>query len=255
MVASNLNPRTTLLDLVEPKHLESEFRASVERLPTLGNAFKVALGLDGLPTFASAPKGLEAVASSCQFRIAPSIEYQERAYDDAKYGRWSRDPLYWGLVSSTADPSLAPPGKHVMSLNMFQAPPILREGDWSTERDKFGERIIDVLNEYMPDLKDRLLFKRFWSPKDLEDEFGLIGGNIAHLDMTPRQMFGLRPISGWSAYRMPVPGLYLCGSGTWPGGTVTGIPGHNASQAILEDLDRDRRSSLAAAQWPLEQHL
>lgn len=248
VVASNLNPRTTLLDLVESERLEPEFRAAVERLPTIGNAFKVALALDGLPTFSSAPKGLEKIASCCQFRIAPSIEYQERAFDDWKYGRWSKDPLYWGLISSTADPSLAPPGKHVMSLNMFHAPPTLRDGDWSTERDKFGDRIIDVLAEYMPDLKDKLLHKRFWSPDDLKEEFGLIGGNIAHLDMTPRRMFGLRPIAGWSQYRTPVSGLYLCGSGTWPGGTVTGIPGHNASQQILKDLNRARRPVLSAAQ-------
>jgi len=238
IVVSNLNPRTTLLELVDAKHLDTEFRAAVERIPTRGNAFKVALALDGLPRFSAAPKGLEQLASGCQFRIAPSLEYQERAFDDAKYGHWSKDPVYWGLIPSMADPTLAPPGKHVMSLNIFHAPKHLREGDWSTEREKFGERIIDVLAGYMPDLKSMILKKRFWSPVDLEDEFGLIAGNIAHLDMTPRQMFGLRPLPGWSQYRTPIDGLYLCGSGTWPGGTVTGIPGHNASQQILNDLNR-----------------
>ena len=150
------------------------------------------------------------------------------------------------------DPSLAPPGKHVMSINIFHAPRDLREGDWSTEREKFGERCIDVLAEYMPNLKDMIAHKRFWSPADLEAEFGLIGGNIAHFDMTPRQMFGLRPLAGCSQYRTPAPGLYLCGSGAWPGGTVTGIPGHNASQQILNDLNRERRtpSVVAAREVP-----
>ena len=235
-VVSNLNPRTTFLDLVEPERLETDFRSAVERLPTHGNAFKIALALDGLPTFSAAPKGLEELASGCQFRIAPSIEYQERAFDDAKYGRWSHDPVFWGLISSMADPSLAPPGKHVMSLNIFHAPRDLRDGDWSTEREKFGERCIDVLAQYMPNLKDMILHKRFWSPADLEAEFGLIGGNITHLDMVPRRMFGLRPLAGCSQYSTPVPGLYLCGSGSWPGGTVTGIPGHNASQQVLKGL-------------------
>lgn len=235
-IASNLNPRTTFLELLDSNCLESDFRQAVSNIPIKGNAFKVALALDGLPHFAAAPQNLKDAASGCQFRIAPSIEYQERAFDDAKYGQWSQNPIYWGLISSMADPSLAPPGKHIMSLNIFHAPLELRNSSWEVEREKFGERCIDVLAEYMPNLKSMILQKRFWSPKDLQDEFGLIGGNIAHLDMTPRQMFGLRPLSRCSNYRTPINGLYLCGSGTWPGGTVTGIPGHNASQAILKDI-------------------
>ena len=240
MVASNINPRLTYLDLIEAKHLDPVFRQKVENLPDTGNAFKVALALDGLPYFAAAPKGMEEICSSCQFRIAPSIEYQEKSIDDFKYGRTSEGPCYWGLISSTADPSLAPPGKHVMSLNMFHAPRDLAEGSWDTERDVFGNRIIDILDEYMPGLKDKIIDARFWSPLDLEQEFGLLGGNIAHLDMTPRYMFGLRPMFELADYRSPINGLYSCGSSVWPGGTVTGIPGHNASQTILEDRTRDR---------------
>ena len=241
VVASNLNPRTTILDLLDSAQIDPDYRCAIERIPVRGNAFKVALALDGLPHFAAAPPGLEDVASGCQFRIAPSIEYQDRAIDDAKYGRWSRDPVVWGLISSMADPSLAPPGKHVMSLNIFHAPKVLKDGDWSTEREVFGDYCIDRLAEYMPNLKNMIIDKRFWSPVDLEDEFGLLGGNIAHLDMTPRQMFGLRPVAGWSDYRTPMSGLYMCGAGTWPGGTVTGIPGHNASQTILSDLRNGAR--------------
>ena len=248
VVASNLNPKITLLDLVEENLIDPEIRAAVGHIPERGNAFKVALGLDGLPHFSSSPEGLEDIASGCQFRVAPSIAYQERALDDAKYGRWSQDPVFWGLIPSMADPSLAPEGKHVMSLNVFHAPLELAEGDWSTEKEAFGNRCIDVLAEYMPDLKERIVHTRFWSPQDLLDEFGLVGGNIAHLDMTPRHMFGLRPLAGWSHYRMPLDGLYLCGSGAWPGGNVTGTAGHNASQQILSDLRSGWRSGAAAAE-------
>ena len=237
-VISNLDPWTTYLVLIEASCLESGFRAAVERLPRRGSAFKVALALalDGVPEFAAAPKGLERACSGCQFRIAPSIEYQDRAFDDAKHGRPSRGPVFWGLFPAMADPSLAPPGRHILSANIFHAPNELREGSWKTERDRFGEHCIDILDEYLPGLKDRIIDRRFWSPADLEAEFGLPGANITHLDMTPRYMFGLRPLAGFSDYRSPIAGLYACGSSTWPGGTVTGAPGHNASQRVLADL-------------------
>lgn len=248
VVASNLNPKTTLLDLVEEHRIDPEVRAAATRLPERGNAFKVALALDGLPRFASAPKGLDAAASACQFRVAPSIEYQERALDDAKYGRWSRGPVFWGLIPSATDPSLAPEGRHLMSLNVFHAPPRLAGSDWSVERERFGDRCVDVLEAYMPGVKGMILDRRCWSPADLEEEFGLVAGNIAHLDMTPRHMFGLRPLAGWSRYRMPLSGLYLCGSGAWPGGNVAGTAGHNASARILKDLRAGVRSRAVAAE-------
>ena len=235
-LVSNLGPWTTFLDLVEARDLEPEFRASVKHLPKRGSAFKVALALDALPRFAASPKGMEEECSGCQFRIAPSIEYQERAFDDAKYGRWSRGPTYWGLFPTVADPSLAPPGKHILSTNIFHAPLELAEGSWDTERERFGEHCIKMLCEYMPGLEDLIIERRFWSPADLEREFGLPGANIAHLDMTPRHMFGLRPLPGFSDYTTPIAGLFTCGSSSWPGGTVTGVPGHNASRKILADL-------------------
>ena len=235
-VVSNLGPWTTFLDLVDARHLDAEFRAKVENLPKKGSAFKFALALDALPRFAASPRGMEKECSGCQFRIAPSIEYQERAFDDAKYGRWSRGPMYWGLFPTVADPTLAPPGKHILSANIFHAPLELSEGSWDTERDRFGEHCIKLLGEYMPGLEDRIIERRFWSPADLESEFGLPGANIAHLDMTPRHMFGLRPLPGFSDYTTPIAGLYTCGSSSWPGGTVTGVPGHNASRKVLGDL-------------------
>ena len=244
VVVSNLGPWATFLDLVEPGVLDPGFRDAVARLPRRGSAFKVALALDGLPRFAASPKGLERECSGCQFRIAPGIEYQERAFDDAKYGRWSRGPLFWGLFPSVADPSLAPPGRHLLSANIFHAPAELREGNWDSERERFGEHCIRRLAEYLPGLEDRIVARRFWSPADLEREFGLPGANITHLDMTLRHMFGLRPLPGCSDYATPLPGLYTCGSSSWPGGTVTGVPGHNASRRILADL-RQRRAAAA----------
>ena len=163
----------------------------------------MALALDGVPDFAAAPKGLKRACSGCQFRIAPSIEYQDRAFDDAKHGRPSRGPVFWGLFPTMADPSLAPPGRHILSANIFHAPNELREGSWKTERDRFGEHCIDILGEYLPGLKDRIIDRRFWSPADLEAEFGLPGANITHLDMPPRYMFGLRPAGG--LLRLPLP--------------------------------------------------
>ena len=165
----------------------------------------------------------------------------ERAYDDAKRGQPSGAPIFLGLIPTVADPSVAPPGKHLMSVNIWHAPTKLANGTWENERERFGLRCIDIMAEYIPNLKDIILDHRFLSPKDLEDEFGLLDANIMHFDMMPSRMFGLRPLAGWADYRTPVRGLYLCGSGAWPGGTVSAVPGHNASRQILSDL-RSRAS-------------
>ena len=246
IVSSNMHPRSTLVDMLDEGVLDAEFRARVVGLPRRGSAFKIALALDELPRFASAPAGLEREFASCQFRLAPDLEYMEYAFDDAKHGRPSREPIVLGLIPSVMDPTVAPPGKHLMSLNIFHAPAELKEGDWASEREPYGQRCIDLVARYIPDLRRIMSDHRFLSPVDLETEFGLLDANIMHLDMMPQQMFGLRPMSGWSSYRMPVRGLYLCGSGTWPGGTVSGVPGHNASTEIVKDrvwVERNERVS------------
>ena len=236
IVASNVHPRTTLLDMVAPECLDSGFRDQLAKQPRRGSAFKMALALDDLPRFAAAPKGLETEFAGCQFRLAPTLDYMEKAYDDAKFGRPSESPIFLGLTPTVADLSVAPPGKHLMSVNIWHAPTQLASGTWAEERERFGMQCIDVMAEYIPNLKNAIVDHRFLSPQDLEDEFGLLDANIMHLDMTPSRMFGLRPLAGWADYRTPIPGLYLCGSGTWPGGTVSGVPGHNASRRILADL-------------------
>ena len=236
VVASNVHPRTTLLDMVDSHWLDDRYRQQLSNQPRRGSAFKMALALDGLPRFAAAPKGLEREFAGCQFRLAPTLDYMERAFDDAKLGRPSESPIFLGLTPTVADPSVAPPGKHLMSVNIWHAPTVLAHGTWEHERETFGQRCIDVMAEYIPNLKDIITDHRFLSPQDLEDEFGLLDANIMHLDMMPARMFGLRPLAGWADYRTPVHGLYLCGSGAWPGGTVSGVPGHNASRRILRDL-------------------
>jgi phytoene dehydrogenase-like protein len=237
VVLSNLSPKLTYLRLLPPDSLAPELRAKVESLNVEGNAFKVGLALDGLPRFRAAQDEREAeLFASCQFRISPSLEYLERANDDAKFGRPSRGPIIWGLTPSVADPGLAPPGKHIMTLSVFHAPYRLAEGDWSEERERYGKLIIDTCAQYISNLEDIIIDTRCWSPRDIEHEFGTLEGNITHGDILPGNHFSLRPLAGWSDYRTPVRGVYLCGVGTWPGGNVSGIPGHNAAHQVLLDL-------------------
>ncbi|MDC1249448.1 NAD(P)/FAD-dependent oxidoreductase [Planktomarina sp.] len=240
IVSSNLHPKTTLIDLLDLVSGNQTIMKRVDQLPKRGSAFKIALKLDGLPVFAAAPVGLEATYSGCQFRLSPTLEYMDRAYDDAKYGAPSQNPIILGLIPSVADPSMAPPGKHILSANAFHAPVELKGTTWAAEREKFGLRCIDIMAQYMPNLKECISDYKFLSPLDLEEEFGLRDANIMHVDMMPAHMFGLRPVPGISSYKMPVKGLYLCGSGTWPGGTVSGVPGYNASRQILCDMQTER---------------
>ncbi|MFT5220667.1 MAG: phytoene dehydrogenase-like protein [Planctomycetota bacterium] len=241
VVASNLHPKTTLCDLVDADAIDSGFRQELATIPERGSAFKLALALDGMPAMACAPKGLEAAYASCQFRMAPSMEYMEKAYDDLKYNRPSQDPIILGLMPSMTSPGMAPAGKHILSCNIWHAPVKLREGDWKQAGDVMAKRCIDIIESHMPGIKERISDYRFLTPQDLENEFGLRNANIMHLDMMPSQMFGLRPMAGSSAYAMPVEGLFLCGSGSWPGGTVSGIPGHNAAAEIIQRFKQESK--------------
>lgn len=245
-VISNLNPKTTLLALLEPSVLEKDVADRVAALPMRGNAFKIGLALDDLPRWAVAEDDAEArELAQCQFRIGPSMAYMESAYGDAMLGKWSSCPMFWGLTPSVTDPTLAPPGKHVMSINIFHAPYRLAEGNWESEKERFGEYCIKVLSEYIPNLLDIIIARRFWSPVDIEREYGLLEGNITHGDMLPGRMFSMRPAEGLSSYATPVEGLYLCGSGVWPGGYVSGLPGHNASHKLLADLRKTAKEKSA----------
>jgi phytoene dehydrogenase-like protein len=249
IVVSNINPKTTLLDLAARGSLPAGIEERLKRLSMKGAAFKVALSLDRPPRFRHARNDEEArVFSSCQFRIAPSVDYMERAYDDAKYQRPSAAPMIWGLCPSLIDPDIAPSGRHLLSLNIWHAPYHLREGSWTDEtRDRFGDRCIGILEDFMPGLRDSIVDRRCFSPVDIEREYGLVESNIIQGDLVAGRMFSLRPLAGMSDYRTPIGGLYLCGNGTWPGGFVSGIPGHNAAQEVLRDVEvaTARRAALS----------
>ncbi len=164
------------------------------------------------------------------------MEYCEQAFDDAKYGRPSKHPFLRVVYHSANDPDLAPPGKHTMSIFAQYFPYNLTKGNWDEIKEEVGDNVIDTLNEYAPNLKKSVIHREVITPLDMEREYSLPRGNIFHMEITPDQMFFFRPVAGWAAYKTPIKGLYLCGSGTHPGGGVTGAPGYNAAQAVLRDM-------------------
>ena len=191
-------------------------------------------------------EGEEKRSPSAQFRIAPTLDYIEEAHSDMLLGRLSLKPVIWGLCPSMTSPVLAPPGKHVLSLNVGNAPYRLREGTWAEQRDMFAKRTIAKLTEYMPTLPALITDYRIVDPTQFESEFGLVEANITHGDTLPFNSFWMRPLPGLHAYRTPTQGLYLSGNGTWPGNYISGICGHNASQAVLADLREPRRVAAAS---------
>jgi len=237
IVVAAMNPRTTVVDLLQDDPAWSALRARMARRSMRGRAFKIVLALDGMPRYAAARDDAEVpLLAAAQFRIAPNLDYVEEAHSDMVQGRLSAKPVIWGLCPSMTSPTLAPPGRHVLSLNIGNAPYHLREGDWASLRDGWAHRCIRALAEYMPDLPDRILDYRCIDPTQFEREYGLVEANITHGDGLPWNMFWMRPLPGLHAYRTPTRGLYLSGNGTWPGNYVSGISGHNASQAVLGDL-------------------
>ncbi len=233
VVLSNADPKRTFLRLVDPADLPRDFVDHIRHFQTEGVVAKVNLALDGLPTFADT-----AGPPAAHWRIAPSLEYLERAYDDAKYGAPSREPFLDLVVPTLIDPELAPPGKHVMSVLVQYAPYHRKKGEWDTDREALGDRIVEMLEARLPGLRRLVIGREVLTPLDLERRFGLTDGHIYHGEMTLNQQLTLRPVPGWSQYRTPITGLYLCGSGAHPGGGITGAPGHNAARAVLGDWAR-----------------
>jgi phytoene dehydrogenase-like protein len=233
VVASNLDPKATFLRLVEPEYLTPEFRKSIEHFRVEGTSLKMNLALDGLPDFLALP-GRPGPQHGATMHICPSIEYVERAWDDAKYGRPSQNPLIEMTCPTMYDPELAPAGKHIMGIFLQYAPYTLRGATWDELREPYGDRILDVISEYAPNMKSIVRERQVLSPLDLERRFGIAGGNIFHGEMSLDQMFVLRPVAGYARYKTPVEGLWLCGSGAHPGGGVMGAPGFNATREILK---------------------
>ena len=235
IVVSNADPKTTFLRLIDRDEIDAGFRGEVENIRMQGCSFKINLALDTLPDFQAFPGTKLGPQHKATMHICPSMEYVDRAWDDAKAGRCSERPLLELTIPTAYDDSLAPPGKHIMCIFAQYAPFALRDGDWDTMKDVFADRCIDTLAEFAPNIRDAIIHRHVVSPMEMEREYGLTGGNIFHGDMTVDQLFFMRPVAGWARYRTPVPGLYLCGSGTHPGGGVMGAPGHNAAREILAD--------------------
>ncbi|MCS7315223.1 MAG: NAD(P)/FAD-dependent oxidoreductase [Bryobacterales bacterium] len=233
-VASNLDPKRTFLELLEERELPPDFVQAIRRYRCEGTSMKINLALGALPEFRAAP-GAPAPHHRATIHICPGVEYLERAWDDAKYGRPSSRPLLELTFPTVYDASLAPPAKHIMGIFLQYAPYRLAEGDWDRMRELYAERVLDLIAEYAPGIHSLVEARQVLTPLDLERTFGLTGGNIFHGEMSLDQLFAMRPVAGWARYRTPVRGLYLCGSGVHPGGGVTGIPGYNAARRMLSD--------------------
>jgi phytoene dehydrogenase-like protein len=235
VVVSGLDPRRTFLDLVESKELPPELLDGIERYKFRGSSGKVNLALDGLPSFTCLGKDpvLALRALRGAISISPSLEYVERAYDDAKYGDFSRHPYMDVVIPSMIDPGMAPPGKHVMSIFVQYAPFKVNGGWTDAKREAFGDAVIDTLSKYAPDLKRLILHRQVITPADIERITGLSEGNIFGGELALSQLFFLRPTSGVAKYRTPIRGYWQCGSGTHPGGGIMGASGRLAALQIL----------------------
>jgi phytoene dehydrogenase-like protein len=234
IVVSALDPRRTFTQLVEPRELPSDLVESIDRYKFQGTSAKVNFALDGIPKYPALGDRTD------QYRgfinIGPSIEYLERAFDDAKYGWYSQRPYIDGAIQSIVDPDMAPPGKHVMSSFIQYVPYHLKGSDWDTERENLGDTVQRTLESFFPGFSDLVLHREVVTPLDIERVAGLTEGNIFHGEFFAPQMYFFRPAPGWSQYRTPIEGYYQCGSGTHPGGCVMGAPGKLASHAVLKDL-------------------
>lgn len=240
-VVSNLNPKLLYGRLIDPAVLASEFRERIEHWRCGSGTFRMNVALTELPDFRVLPGRSAAEHHTAGIIMAPSLAYMDQAWLDARASGWSRRPIVEMLIPSTLDDSLAPPGRHVASLFCQHAAPTLPDGtSWDDHRETFADLIIDLVNEHAPNFKASVLGRQILSPLDLERTFGLVGGDIFHGALSLDQLFSARPMLGYGRYRGPLAGLYMCGSGTHPGGGVTGVPGHNAAREILADLRRRR---------------
>jgi len=234
IVSSSVDPRLTFMKMIGEEHLPDDFCADLKRYKYRGSSGKVNLALDGLPNFKAMPG--EGPHLRGAISISPSVDYMERAYDDAKYGRFSRRPYIDMVIPSLTDPSVAPPGKHVMSCFVQYAPYNLKEGTWDEKRDEFGDTVVNTIAEHAPNIKELIIDRQVLTPLDLERDFGLSEGNIFQGELTLEQLFFLRPAPGWAQYRTPIKSLYMCGSATHPGGGIMGAPGRNAALQMIKDL-------------------
>jgi phytoene dehydrogenase-like protein len=240
-VVSNLNPKLLYGSLIDPGALPQDFRERISHWRCGSGTFRMNVALSELPDFTVLPGRSLAEHHTSGIIMAPSLAYMDQAYLDAKAGGWSLRPIVEMLIPSTLDDGLAPPGQHVASLFCQHVAPVLPHGaSWDDHREQVADVMIDLVNNHAPNFKASVLGRQIMSPLDLERTFGLIGGDIFHGALSLDQMFSARPMLGHGDYRGPLKGLYMCGSGTHPGGGVTGAPGHNAAREIIADFRRGR---------------
>ncbi|GMG88474.1 phytoene desaturase family protein [Biformimicrobium ophioploci] len=237
-VVSNVDAKRTFLKLMDEKDLPAQVIDKARNFKIRGSSGKLNIALDGLPTFTGLSKDNPLYKGD--FHFSDSLERIERAYDDWKAGMWSRDPYLDMLIPTLTDPTMAPPGKHMMSVFVQYCPAKLADGDWTDDKVRaFGDTVIDQMAEYSPDLKDLILHAEVRTPREIEAEVGLTEGNIFQGELTLDQLLFNRPFPGYAQYRGPVKGMYMCGSSTHPGGGVMAAPGANAAREMLADLKRD----------------
>lgn len=238
IVASNADAHVTFLRLLAPDALPPAFREAVSRISYESASLKINVALAELPSFTACPGTAPGPQHRGTIHVCPDLDYIERAYDEAKYGRPSERPVLECTIPSVVDPTVAPPGRHLMSIFVQYAPYALRDTTWDRMREPFADRCFALLDEYAPNFSRSVLARQVLTPPDLERVFGLTGGNIFQGAMTPGQLFALRPLPGHAGYRTPVRGLYLCGAAAHPGGGVMGSPGRNAAREILRGRRR-----------------
>ncbi len=245
IVLSNADPKRTFLKMVAASELPNEFLHSIRGIKMEGPCAKVNLVLDAEPRFTGTSPDATALERTF-YTLVPSLAFAERCYDIAKFGEIPEELWVDCVVSSNADPSLAPAGKHILTCFVQYVPYHLRQGNWDENRELLGNRVIKKIAEYAPNVPNAIVARQVLTPLDLERTYGLTEGNIFHGDLRLEQLFFMRPVSGWSQYRTPIDGLYLCGAGAHPGGGVTGAPGHNAAHQVLRDWKKGRLKEAAA---------
>jgi phytoene dehydrogenase-like protein len=240
-VVANTDPKRTLLQLVDPMDLDPGFLSKIRNYRMPGTVAKLDFGLTALPSFRAVPKQADLRG---RVHIGPTIDYLEHAFDASKYGEISGEPYLDVVFPSVLDPSLAPPGRHVMSVCMQFAPFHLANGrTWSTMRETLVTTVLRTLERYAPGVGQLVDGYRVLTPEDLQNEYGLTGGHILHGEPSLDQIFTMRPVLGWAQYRTPIEGLFLCGAGTHPGGGITAASGHNAAREIIRALKRQRATT------------
>ena len=239
VVLSNADPKRTFLGMVQERDMPDDFVRSIRGIKMEGPCAKVNMVLAEEPRFTGTPAGYDPQQRSL-FTLVPSLEFAERCYDIAKFGEIPEQLWVDCVIATNADPSLAPAGKHVMTCFVQYVPYKLRQGNWDENRELLGDRVVKKVAEYAPNVPGAIIARQVLTPLDLERTYGLTEGNIFHGDLTLEQLFFNRPVAGWSQYRTPIGGLYLCGAGAHPGGGVTGAPGHNSAHQVLRDLKKGK---------------